>query len=167
MTRFVYFRKNYLFMKRITLLMAFIALFAIANVNAATFPTKAVETTTSNYSVNDAEIEALFANSTEVSFTAVSNSVEATNLFAPNASNANSMSKAGGKSAIAAIVIDFFVGGLGIHRAYLGTKTFTWIGYILTCGGIGGIVPLVDLIVLIVNAKDISQFENNPKFFMW
>lgn len=147
--------------------MAFIALFAIANVNAATFPTKTVETTTSNYSVNDAEIEALFANSTEVSFSAVSNSVEASNLFAPSASNANSMSKAGGKSAIAAIVIDFFVGGLGIHRAYLGTKTFTWIGYILTCGGIGGIVPLVDLIVLIVNAKDISQFENNPKFFMW
>jgi TM2 domain-containing membrane protein YozV len=153
-------------MKKTTFLLAIISLFAIANVNAATLPTKAEETTT-NYTVNDAEIEALFANSTELSMDAINESNSTANLFAPNANNNNNFKKAAGKSAIAAIVIDFFVGGLGIHRAYLGTKTFTWIGYILTCGGIGGIVPFVDLIVLIVNFNDISKFEGNPKFFMW
>jgi hypothetical protein len=153
-------------MKKTTFLLAIISLFAIANVNAATLPTKAEETTT-NYTVNDAEIEALFANSTELSMDAINESNSTANLFAPNANNNNNFKKASGKSAIAAIVIDFFVGGLGIHRAYLGTKTFTWIGYILTCGGIGGIVPFVDLIVLIVNFNDISKFEGNPKFFMW
>jgi uncharacterized membrane protein len=43
----------------------------------------------------------------------------------------------------------------------------TGIGYILTCGGIFGIVPLVDFIVLIINIDNISKYVNNPKFFMW
>jgi len=66
-----------------------------------------------------------------------------------------------------ALVLDFFLGGFGVHRFYLGTATMTGIGYILTCGGIFGIVPLVDFIVLIINMDDISQYINNPKFFMW
>jgi TM2 domain-containing membrane protein YozV len=71
------------------------------------------------------------------------------------------------KTAPIALVLDFFLGGLGVHRFYLGTATMTGIGYILTCGGIFGIVPLVDFIVLIINMDDISQYINNPKFFMW
>ena len=66
-----------------------------------------------------------------------------------------------------ALVLDFFLGGLGIHRFYLGTEVMTGIGYILTCGGIFGIVPLVDFIVLIINIDNISKYVNNPKFFMW
>lgn len=154
-------------MKKTTLLFAIIAIFTIAKTNATTFP-KNVEPSVNNYVINDEEVEVLFANSTELSLDAITESKQTESLFAPNATNNIITKKAGsGKSAIAAIVIDFFVGGLGIHRAYLGTKTFTWIGYILTCGGIGGIVPFVDLIVLIVNAGDISKYENNPKFFMW
>jgi TM2 domain-containing membrane protein YozV len=65
-----------------------------------------------------------------------------------------------------AIALDFFLGGLG-HRFYLGTETLTGLAYIFTCGGIFGIVPLVDLIVLIIDNKDISAYINNPKFFMW
>lgn len=68
-----------------------------------------------------------------------------------------------------AFALAFIVGGLGVHRFYLGTATFTGIGYILTCGGIFGIVPFVDWIVLLVGAikDDIGQYENNTKFFMW
>jgi hypothetical protein len=45
----------------------------------------------------------------------------------------------------------------------------TWVGYILTCGGIFGIVPFVDWIVLLIGLveDDISKYVNNPKFFMW
>lgn len=71
------------------------------------------------------------------------------------------------KDAIVAIVLDFFLGGFGVHRFYLGTEVMTGVGYILTCGGIFGIVPLVDFVVLIINNKDISKYVNNPKFFMW
>jgi TM2 domain-containing membrane protein YozV len=73
----------------------------------------------------------------------------------------------GEKDAIVAIVLDFFLGGLGVHRFYLGTEVLTGVGYILTCGGIFGLVPLVDFVVLIIDNKDISKYVNNPKFFMW
>jgi TM2 domain-containing membrane protein YozV len=71
------------------------------------------------------------------------------------------------KDAAVALILDFFLGGFGIHRFYLGTEVMTGIGYILTCGGIFGIVPIVDFIELIINYNDISRYVNNPKFFMW
>lgn len=78
-----------------------------------------------------------------------------------------SVAAVGEKDALVAILLDFFVGGLGIHRFYLGTKPLTGIGYFLTCGGVFGIVPLVDLVVLAINMDDISDYIDNPKFFMW
>ena len=81
--------------------------------------------------------------------------------------NSTALVGAAQKDAIIAIVLDFFLGGLGVHRFYLGTEVLTGVGYILTCGGIFGIVPLVDFVVLIIDSKDISRYVNNPKFFMW
>ncbi|MGF7138028.1 TM2 domain-containing protein [Roseimarinus sediminis] len=72
-----------------------------------------------------------------------------------------------GKDPMVAILLDFFLGTLGIHRFYLGTEPISGIAYILTCGGFGGIIPLIDLIMLAVNYEDISPYVNNPKFFMW
>ncbi|MGH2644097.1 MAG: TM2 domain-containing protein, partial [Chitinophagaceae bacterium] len=121
------------------------------------------------YTVNDQRIESVFQHSINASIT---NLVQNTGLslmsgVAANSSNGALVSDAGGKSFVAALLLDLFLGGLGIHRLYLGTKTMTWVGYILTCGGIFGIVPLVDLVVLIVHNEDISPYVNNPKFFMW
>lgn len=117
----------------------------------------------SSYSVNEQAIDQLFDNAVETSMLSI-NSPEMTSVVS-NSSVALAPSK--DKDAIVAIVLDFFLGGLGIHRFYLGTETLTGIGYILTCGGIFGIVPLVDFIVLIIDNKDISPYINNPKFFMW
>lgn len=145
-------------MKKIVLLLSFVALVGFAN--AATFP-KATENVNSEYVVNDQQVDALFANSTEVSL----QSNEAMNVFA--AENNQAAFKAGGsKNALTAILLDVFLGYLGVHRMYLGTKTMTWIGYILTCGGLG-IVTTIDFVMLIVDFKDISKYEGNPKFFMW
>lgn len=116
----------------------------------------------SSYSVNEQAIDQLFENAIETSMI----SIHATEPSAA-ASNASSTVMAKEKDAVVAIVLDFFLGGLGIHRFYLGTETLTGLGYILTCGGIFGIVPLVDFIVLIIDRNDISAYINNPKFFMW
>ena len=70
-------------------------------------------------------------------------------------------------SAPVALILDFFLGGLGVHRFYLGTEIMTGCAYPLTCGGLFGVVPLIDFVVLIINMDDISAFVNNPKFFMW
>lgn len=119
----------------------------------------------SSYLVNEQSIDKLCEKATETSMlsfnSAQINPIEST--FATPV-----MASAGKeKSAVVAIVLDFFLGGLGIHRFYLGTETMTGLGYILTCGGIFGIVPLVDFIVLIINNDNISPYVNNPKFFMW
>ncbi len=116
-----------------------------------------------SYSIDEGAIDKLFDKATETSMisanaselTAVPSAIPAP-LVAPKE-----------KDAVLAIVLDFFLGGLGIHRFYLGTKTMTGLGYILTCGGIFGIVPLVDFIVLIIDNEDIRPYIDNPKFFMW
>ncbi len=117
----------------------------------------------SSYSVNEQAVDQLFEKATQTSMLSINtpafNAVEST--FPSTVMAANQ------KDAIVAIVLDFFLGGLGIHRFYLGTEVLTGLGYILTCGGIFGIVPLVDFVVLIIDMKDISPYINNPKFFMW
>jgi TM2 domain-containing membrane protein YozV len=119
------------------------------------------------YVIDDQKVEQLFTNSVDASLSALSDN----NLMSATASASfNSQAaqyRAGDKNFVAAILLDFFLGGLGIHRLYLGTATMTWIGYILTCGGIFGIVPFVDFIVLIINNQDISPYVDNTKFFMW
>lgn len=113
--------------------------------------------TASNYTANDNQIDEMFAKAPETVNPAFA-SLSANPLSAPAGS---------AKSAPVAIILDFFLGGLGIHRFYLGTELLTGLGYILTFGGIFGIVPLVDFIVLIINMDNISPYINNPKFFMW
>ena len=59
------------------------------------------------------------------------------------------------KSRLAALLLCFFLGALGIHRFYVG-KVGTGILYIFT-GGLFGIGALVDFIMIIVgNFKDKS-----------
>ncbi|PWD99136.1 TM2 domain-containing protein [Marinilabilia rubra] len=112
------------------------------------------------YTIDDAQVENLFASATNASFNLVADVAEAAPVMAVASEN-------GGKDPLIAVLLDFFLGGFGIHRFYLGTKTMTGIGYILTCGGIFGLVPFIDLIVLAVNWDDISAYVDNPKFFMW
>ena len=71
------------------------------------------------------------------------------------------------KNAWLAVILDFFLGGIAIHRVYLGGTPVLILGYLLTIGGIFGIVPLVDFFVLIINNQDISKYVNNNRFFMW
>jgi len=117
----------------------------------------------SSYSVNEQAIDQLFEKAIETSMI----SFNATELSSAASGVSTTVMASKDKDAVVAIVLDFFLGGLGVHRFYLGTETLTGLGYILTCGGIFGIVPLIDFVVLIIDNKDISAYVNNPKFFMW
>lgn len=116
----------------------------------------------SSYSIDMNSIDKMFSEAVETSM--VSMNAGALNALPSNAPTTAVVKE---KSFVAAVLLDFFLGGFGVHRFYLGTKTMTGVGYILTCGGIFGIVPFVDLIVLIVDNDDISPYIDNPKFFMW
>ena len=114
-----------------------------------------------NYKIDDGALDQTFAAAHSVSISELGAAI------LPGAADMTTPAFARDKDPLVAIVLDIFVGYLGIHRFYLGTEPLTGIGYILTCGGIFGIVPLVDLIVLAVNYDDISPYVDNPRFFMW
>jgi TM2 domain-containing membrane protein YozV len=137
----------------------------LALLTVAALTTRAAEVTTDAYTVNDAQIEQLIAGSEDVSLTVVGTDLFADQQAAAGLTNPTRIKAS--KDFTTALLLNFFLGGFGIHRLYLGTETFTWIGYILTCGGIFGIVPLVDFVVLIINKDNMGQYEDNPKFFMW
>lgn len=65
--------------------------------------------------------------------------------------------RAGKKSWVAALLLCFFLGGLGIHRFYLG---YTWQGVVqlLTLGGLG-IWVLIDFIRIII--KDLQPKDGS------
>jgi len=127
-----------------------LSVFAFTSVSAA------------SYHINDNAVNQMFASAQSVSISELSAAA------IPGTAELGTTAFAGReKDPLVAILLDILVGGLGVHRFYLGTKPLTGIGYILTCGGIFGIVPLVDLIVMAVNYDDIGRYVGNSKFFMW
>lgn len=130
---------------------------------------KSFASTPSEYLANDAAIEATLNNGVEVASLMPSVNTEASNNVLATTSSLPTTSVAGSKNAATAFILSTFLGGLGIHRFYMGTATLTGVGYILTLGGCG-IVAFVDWVVLLialVNDEGISKYEDNPKFFMW
>ena len=126
---------------------------------------QAADVSTEAYVIDDQQVEQLFTQSEDISLSTVNASLlQNQQLTAGLTGTARIKAN---KEFVPALLLNIFLGGLGIHRLYLGTKTFTWVGYILTCGGIFGIVPLVDLVVLIINNDNISPYIDNSKFFMW
>lgn len=118
---------------------------------------------TDQYFVNDNEIDALFESATLVDFQQIENMDITSPFSAPNAAFAQ-----GGDQPIVAFLLCWFFGSIGIHRAYMGNPIhILW--YTITCGGIFGIVVLVDWIMLLLGVieNDISQYVDNPAFFMW
>ncbi|WP_041617610.1 NINE protein [Spirosoma linguale] len=131
----------------------------------ATLTTRAADLSADAYVINDQQVEQLIAQSEDVSLAAVSTNLLESQQLAGSLTGTTRVKA--NKDFVAALLLDLFLGGFGIHRLYLGTQTLTWVGYILTCGGIFGVVPLVDLVVLIIHHEDISPYVDNSKFFMW
>lgn len=109
----------------------------------------------SDYFVNDAEVE-------QVLTTAEINDLNTTE-FDFNSALATTSVKAE-KSLVVALILDWLLGGLAIHRIYLGGKGGLVLTYFITCGGIFGIVPLVDFFVMIGN---LDKYIDNDKFIVW
>ena len=66
------------------------------------------------------------------------------------------------KSRLAAALLCWFVGVLGIHRFYVG-KVGTGIAMIVTCGGLG-VWALVDLVVILLGS---FRDENGRRLENW
>jgi TM2 domain-containing membrane protein YozV len=121
-----------------------------------------VQAGSKDYYVNDAAVEETLSSAIQVELTTAdfSQQLEMMNQASVQADNPNPW---------VAFALSWVLGGIGVHRVYLGGKGSLILIYFITCGGIFGIVPLIDWIVLLVGAikGDISEFVNNDAFFMW
>ena len=118
----------------------------------------------SEYTVNDQAIEQVFASALEVAPAASMMPVFNNAL----GDIAGTQAVVAEKNAVVAFILAWFLGYLGVHRFYLGTKTLTGVGYICTAGGCF-VVSFVDTVLLLIGLikDDISKYVDNPKFFMW
>ena len=119
------------------------------------------------YTIDDNAIEQVFAEAADVTVADLQlfgNQV----LGAPEMPAAN-MQFVANPNPGGAWAICWVLGEFGIHRHYMGTSKPMWLYYTLTCGGIFGVVTIVDWVVLLIGAiqGDISQYCGNDSFIMW
>jgi TM2 domain-containing membrane protein YozV len=67
-------------------------------------------------------------------------------------------------AAILAFPLPF--GIVGLHRIYLGCAPYVPVVYIASFGGVLGLIPLIDFCCILLN-KDLKDYTNNKKVFMW
>ena len=117
-----------------------------------------------SYRIDDSAIEILFDQAEEISiFDAnLSDLAPEANMFA-NPEQLN-----GSNNPVVAFVLAWFLGGLGVHRLYLGTEVIVFVAYLCTGGGFG-ILACGDWIVLLIGLidDDISKYVDNPALIMW
>lgn len=121
------------------------------------------------YVVDDAAIDQVFAEATEVAAVDFNAVLADNQILMPDMENGAQLSAKSSVNAWAAWAICWVVGGFGIHRHYMGTSKLMWLWYTITCGGIFGIVTTIDWVVLLIGAikDDIRDYCNNDSFFMW
>ena len=131
------------------LLLAFTAIMLSATVTFA-----------NSYTANDNAIDGLFDDAIEMNYD---------NLNAAAAFNMSNMdiTEAQAKSEWAAVVICWFLGGLGVHRWYLGSSMGTYIGYCFLGWCLGWIDFWIIAINGIIKGNGVGQYENNDSLFMW
>jgi TM2 domain-containing membrane protein YozV len=74
--------------------------------------------------------------------------------------------KSSRKLTAAFLAFPFPFGIVGLHRIFLGTAPYVPVVYIATAGGVFGLLPLIDFI-MIVAEKDMARFMGNRQVFMW
>lgn len=130
-------------------LLALVAVFAVSfAANAA------------NYTMDESAIDAMIENCEEIAPLALEAALPVQSPASVSSSE---------KTAVVSFILCTFLGGFGIHRHYMGTSKGMWAAYTFTFGGIFGVVPFVDWIMLIIGLvdDDISAYIGNTKFFMW
>lgn len=121
----------------------------------------------SEFYVNDVVVETMFAGATEVRAITYDAAMDQISRLDLNQVNGMAKTTIAPKDSeqIVAIVLCFFLGGWAVHRVYLGSTPLMILWYLLTCGGIFGIVPLIDFFMLIISGTD--SFVDSDKFFSW
>ncbi len=109
----------------------------------------------SKYSIDDSKVEAAFEKSV-----VVNPEFQLQNSLGTEEIQAD-------KNVWVAVALGWFLGGIAIHRVYLGTPPGIIAGYLFTGCGIFGIIPIIDIIVLAINNEDISAYVDKKGYIMF
>lgn len=126
-----------------------------------------------NYELDNAQIDKQIEQAQEISIVELTNtatsSIVADYNYAPT--NISELDK--GTLAFIVLSVGYFVGVIplfGIHRIIMGSSPKIAVLYCVTLGGICGVVPTIDWIVLlirIINKEGAGSYMNNDKLFGW
>ncbi|MBR3074480.1 MAG: NINE protein [Bacteroidales bacterium] len=121
----------------------------------------AISASAANYKVDNSAIDNVIANATEV-FVLETSAPAAAALPTFEQKEVN---------VTTAFLLSWLLGGLGIHRHYLGTAPWMWAVYTFTGGGLG-ILWSVDTILLFLDVIKvgegyINKFIGNRKVIVW
>jgi len=134
-------------MKKLLLLLSLSCLVLLGNVKAE------------NYTIDNSKVDEMFEKASDIEISSYSEMLQ-------GGASRSAFKVVKGKDPVIAAALNFCLGWLGIHRLYLGTKPLTFVGYIVTLGGLG-VISFIDFVMILVENRDISKFVNNPQFFMW
>jgi len=145
-------------MKKMMPLMAVLLIFASLS-----------EAITSNYKINDEEIDVLFELATDVTGNLVADFHNANPKILSNVFDIKKELGENTQLTAGIIAAVQWVTGIGwiipIHRIILGSSCGTYVLYCVTLSGCG-ILLVVDAILLLINSEG-NQYIDNPSFIMW
>lgn len=128
-----------------------------------------------NYTLNNEKIDAQFEQATEKSIIEIAEDTDFSeadlSAFATSPTSINEMDK--GTLAFIVLSVGYFVGVIplfGIHRIVMGSSGKIALLYCVTLGGICGVVPTIDWVVLLIrliNKEGAGSYLNNDKLFGW
>lgn len=123
-----------------------------------------------NYTIDDAVVDGMIETAVAVAPINVMGEVDLALPASMPVGMPAGATVSGSANPVAAILLTFFLGPLGIHRHYMGTRPWMWAIYLVTIGGIFGIIPFVDFIVEIialVEENSVARYCGNTSFIMW
>lgn len=114
------------------------------------------------YKINDAAIDLLFEKSEEII---------SVNYLTYSEFGRNFLSKDESDTRIISGILGIVLGGLGVHRFYLGHKRAAIIGYCIPslCAGLGYIPGIIDgILYLVATDEEFNQkYRDNQKIWVW
>lgn len=127
--------------------------------------TQARATNVAEFYANDAAIESLFEQAEVVEFTQVEGKMtEVLSVLGKQAGALDVLAPKDTEQIVAMLLaIIPILGHLAIHRVYLGSTPLMVLYYLITCGGIFGILPACDFIFFVANGT--ADYQDSNKFF--
>jgi len=122
-----------------------------------------VSTKANNFKLDDSKVDAIFAQSEDVSTTllnAENSSVEA--MF-----NSSALAKGVDVNVKGYLIRAFFCGGIALHRYYMGCGDKPMWAYYLCIPIAGGVAACVDFWWVIFEATAFDRYKDNDKFLVF